>query len=113
MIRYGNISICSKTRTITHGARRHGFINPTNGRPAHIRFKTIKHLLLADANGLTREQLFDHIYGDDVEGGPETGIHVFDVWFQQWVPLLKKLHLKIHREKRSGMMYLRLIPDVV
>ncbi len=74
--------------------------------------KRLMHALIL-GGGLTRDCLFDLMYGHDPDGGPLKGRNLIDVRLAQWKPRLEKMGLKIHREKRGGKMHLEIVPDVV
>ena len=118
MIRFGKIEICGTKKFIKVGDRwmlccgnRNGLGSPE----AITRFKAFKYLLLANGNGMTREQLFDLVYGHLENGGPNRGPGIFDTKFNQWQGWFEYLHVEVKREKRGGKQFLRMVPiaDVV
>ena len=118
MIRFGEISICSTTKTITHrGVKivervRRG----SPGRPPVKRFEFLKHLLLAAPNGLTAHEVFDRVYGDDPSGGPEVGAHMLAVVVCMWRSrgILRCMQFRLIKERRVGRIYYSVVPiDVV
>ncbi len=119
MIRFGEISICSKTKTIkrggvliVNGGKRHG----SAGEPTKRRFEFLKHLLLSAPRGLTADEAFDLVYGHDAGGGPDAGRHVLQIMICQWRRrgLLRRALLREVKERRIGRVYYSVVPiDVV
>lgn len=114
MIRFGGIEICSVTKTIRNGSLVMDCTankGSRGGPAATARFKAFKWLLCADGNGLSRAALFDLVYGDDPNGGPECGLNVFDVSFcQSWGTAMRQLEVALKKEKRAGQVYMRMVP---
>jgi hypothetical protein len=111
MIRYRGITIDRSTRTITHRGRAHTFQESKRGRGESVVFKSLVYLILGGA--VSREQLFWHIYGNDPEGGPIDGYHIFDIHFQRWEKeqrYFSKLDLELRAQKISGVMFYELVP---
>lgn len=108
VIRTDDILIDRKTLTIQIGDRIVQF-NGYGGRPKRyakdksVAFVTISHLLLQP--WLTREKLFDLVYGHHSDGGPDNGWHIFDIHFIHWKNHFKNLGLKLIRDKRGGVMH--------
>ena len=78
VIRCNGIEIDRKARTVTHCGERYIF----NYSRANVRFRAFLDLVLS--GGLSLEQLFDRIYGNDPNGGPESGPHYFLIVLNQW-----------------------------
>lgn len=102
MIRSGDITIDKKTLTITCGERSHQWQYKTR---LSIRFRMIQHLLLSD--GVTLGGLFDLLYSEDADGGPDQGIECIRVMLCHAKPTLAKLGLAVASEKIAGRMHYR------
>src|ERR1700753_1396330 len=100
MIHFGQITICSASKTIWNGVHELRCASGANGGPEAVaRFKTFKYLLCANGNGLAVTKLFELVYGDDPEGGPVMGTHIFYVHFANWEGVMSRMRLAIKREK--------------
>ena len=106
MIRHNGITLDESAWQIKLDDRVVDFTN-LNGL-GKVQFRFVKYLLLAGPTGVTREALFDHVYGDDPEGGPLYGHHIFDVMLIQCKKHFASLGVECRRERRAGKMYLRL-----
>ena len=110
VIRHDGFEIDRKNRTITIGDRVRRFTytgahSHTYGHDGYF-FKAVCHLIL---NGWTRkEQLFDYIFGDDVNGGPDSGLKTLDVQINQWQPKLNVVGMRIVRDKRGGVIWYKI-----
>lgn len=113
MIRYQGIEIDRKAATISHkgyvynlkGDRHQG-----GGRAKiQVQFTALQALIL-HPEGMTVGQLFDHVYGDREDGGPDRGPGIFNVCFNQWRKIFIGLNLCLHKEKKAGLIYYRLVP---
>ncbi len=60
------------------------------------KYKMVHALHKAGANGLPTQVLFDRMYGDDPEGGPETGIKVIAVFAWHVNKILKLEGYRVH-----------------
>lgn len=105
MIRYKGIVIDQKQRSITH---RGVTWRQRARRDDAVMFRSVAMLILG--NGVSKDQLFWHIYGDDPEGGPIDGPHVFDIRFAMWRKLFASLQLELRRVKTAGVFYFCLVP---
>ena len=119
VIRYDNIQIDRETATLTVDGRVYQFKGeiytgrrrrcPTYSSYKDLLFATAQHLLL---NGWTRKlDLYEYLYGDSADGGPNLGPHQIDIQMHQWRPKLAKMGLAIIREKRSSVMWYKLVTD--
>ena len=72
-------------------------------------FETLK-MLIMSPRGISRGQLFDHLYGDDEDGGPDVGPNIFSVRFTQWAKQFADLELELYKETRNGVMFYKLLP---
>lgn len=54
--------------------------------------------------GVSRPQVMDHIYGNDIDGGPENPV-VVSVMVNRLNKRLKKHHLRIHSSKGHQATY--------
>jgi len=119
VIRFGDFTICSRTKTITRGGvaivtggRRRG----SAGEPTVRRFEFLKHLLLAAPRGLTADEVFDRVYGHEADGGPDAGPHVLPIVLCLWRQrgFLRRAHLRVVKERRVSRIYYSVVPaDVV
>ena len=113
MIWHNGIMIDRKNRSIEHDYHTEHF--PLREKSAreyapNSRFECLCHLILQPHS---RGDLYERIYGDHPEGGPDMGIYIWDVRFQQWKPAIKRLSLQLIRWKRAGIMFFQLVPHVV
>ena len=112
MIRCKGIEIDRANAVITHGiAKVHFGGRWREGVLRGKKFMLVQHLILS--GGVTKKQLFDLFYGDDPDGGPLDGFHIFDIYMSQIKSYIVRLHLHMHKEKRGGETYYRLEPNVV
>jgi len=100
MIRFGDITVCRDSRTIMNGVRQYRWQNNTRRL---IQFKFMQHLILG--GGLTLGQLFDLLYGDDPDGGPDKGIELIRVMLCHMAASLKALDLRLLKENRGGQKH--------
>lgn len=107
MIRYRGIAMDAKTSTITHAGYSRKFKRDNRNRP--LMFLAFRWLILS--GGLTRDEMFAHLYGDDPDGGPLDGPHVLHVKFATWRPDFDHLKLVLRVEKISGRTRYELCPD--
>ncbi len=57
------------------------------------------------------EMAFFYIYGDDPEGGPEMGPHIFNVLLARWQQtFLRKLDLEWRSHKIAGVSFYEIVP---
>ena len=71
-----------------------------NPLPHDLQFRGVKNLILrrvhkAGGAGIRSDLLFDHVYGDDPNGGPETGMKILAVHIWHMNKTLKSFGLKI------------------
>jgi DNA-binding response OmpR family regulator len=100
VIRHNDITIDRKRLAITVGERHVRFSHS-------VGFDAFSALILQP--GLTRTELFERVYGEREDGGPEMGVHIFDVHFgRSWRRYFELLGVKLVRERRSGHMYFSL-----
>ena len=78
MIRFGTIRISRADFSIAHGDKVYKF-EPKKGR--NIRFEIACHLLLGA--GYAKDELFNLIYGGDIDGGPISGLNQIEVTLSQ------------------------------
>ncbi len=110
VIRHDGFEIDRKNRTITIGDRVRRFTytgahSHAYGHDGYF-FKAVCHLIL---NGWTRkEQLFDYIFSDDANGGPDSGLKTLDVQINQWQPKLNAVGMHIVRDKRGGVIWYKI-----
>ena len=105
MSRHNGIVINRKWKTITHRG--------VTWRPMADRalaFHAMTMMILG--NGVSRRQLFSHVYGHRPDGGPLHGPKVFDVHFNHWKPVFAMLQLELHRVKVAGEMLFSLAPTM-
>lgn len=110
VIRHNDIMIDRANQSITIGEytayfpQRYSHYQDAKG--TSVAFKIFEHLLLKGE--MSREQMFEHIYGHCPDGGPENGKHIFDIHFGHWLKHFEALRVKLVRDKRGGTMYLKL-----
>jgi len=110
VIRHKGIEIDQKNRTIKVGDRLRHFTrigaHSCTPRNDGYFFKAVCHLIL---NGWTsRQELFDYIFGDDENGGPDSGLKSLDVQFHYWQPKLNAVGMHIVRDKRAGLFWYKI-----
>ena len=123
MIRFNDWTIDRSTLTVTHGAYRYHFNGKKGNERKYIpsgmsgRFLVIEHLLLA--NRPTRDSLFEYIYGNNLEGGPEVGTKQIDVMVHMMkLEVFPKLNCYLRSARGAGQMWYYIkplfeAPDVV
>lgn len=105
IIRHNGIAINYRDMSVTH----RGFTYRQNSqRWKGYNFKTLELLILGAP--VTRQRLFEHVYGLPEDGGPIDGVHVFDIRICILRPILKKLQLDLTKFKRAGEQYFGLVP---
>lgn len=109
MIFHNGIAIDRKTHTITHNFNSRHFTGKYNGG-RQLMFRTWEAMILGD---MSAAELFECLYGEDPNGGPMFGLHIFYVRIAQWEPELKRMQLRIIRDKRAGQTYYKMVPNVV
>lgn len=109
MIRCNGIAIDVPNRTITHRSRVGQFKSAKNNieQPAH-RFKIMAYLILG--GGVSKQQIFWHLYANDSEGGPLEGTHVIDIVFCQLKAAISELDLEMRATKVAGITFYELVP---
>ncbi len=109
MIRFGTVTIDTKTRTITNGARSRQWMNNCNdSRGRLIMFRMMKHLLLS--SGITANELFTLLYGDRADGGPLEGDHIIHIHLAQVKPALDILGMKLKTWRKNSRTVYRVAP---
>lgn len=109
MIWHNGIMIDRKTHTIEHNFNRRVFTGKFNGG-RQVMFRTWEAMILGE---MSNHELFHHVYGNEPDGGPLFGVHIFYVRFAQWDSELKRMQLKIIRDKRAGNVHYKMVPNVV
>ena len=104
MIRHNGIEISLVSRTIWH--RKH--VRRFNAGPHSVEFEIWCLLLLG--GGQNRWQIFDSVYGDDPEGGPDSGPHMIDVRIQQFKKKFAAMEFHLVKDRRASRTYWRLEP---
>ncbi len=100
MIRAGDIVIDRKNRTISRDEASYRWHCKT---ARMIDFSLMQHLILSP--GLAIHEIFDLLYGDDADGGPEVGVEIIRVMLCHMKPKLEKLNLRLVSTKNSGRMH--------
>ncbi len=108
MIYYRGIEINTKLMMISHAGESKRF-QPRGGRERS--FKMWSHLICSP--GTTREELFDFLFAHDPDGGPINGLNYLNTVLCQQKPEIARLKLRITREKRGGVKFWGIVPDVV
>lgn len=115
VIRYRGIEIDRKKQTVSHCGFVREFPYTSGGRRKYNTptktFESWCYLILS--GGVSREQLFWHIYGNDESGGPLDGPHIFHVRFCVWRPDFDRLKLDLVSSKTAGVMFYELRPSVL
>jgi hypothetical protein len=95
---------------ITHRNRSRWFRSPRIELDESILFKSLTYLILG--GGVSRAQLFWHIYGNDPEGGPIAGPQIFSIRFYQWAEqgIFRHLDLQLRTQRISGVSFYELVP---
>ena len=110
MIRHNGIEIDRKAQIIRHRGKQKFFDRRWLGGSKPTAFRLWEALIIGDCN---RPQLFELLYGDDADGGPEQGLNILNVKVALCRRQFAALELKWVSEKRGGLAYWRLIPDYV
>ncbi len=116
MIHYNGIIIDRADMTITHRGRVRKFIKHSGTqKQKYIRqgtsmaFDAITYIILAGGRA-TKEGMYELVYGHCKHGGPNDGIHIFDVRLCQWVTIFEELDLQLVKNKGCGIMHYDLVP---
>src|SRR5882672_10924168 len=105
MITFKGITIDRIERTISH----RGITRNFNLGRQHVRFKMLVFFLLA--GGASKEMAFWHVYGDDPEGGPESGEKCVQVMMTQSTEWhLRKLGLEFRSWRIAGVSFYEIVP---
>lgn len=107
MIRYNGITIDRDHHVIQHQGKHLRFTRKVR-KPRNIRFETACHLLL-DA-GISKEQLFWHAYGDDPDGGPLDGPHLFSVIINRLAQDFAKISIEIRSWRIASVVFYCAVP---
>ena len=108
MIRIGDIEIDRANVIIRH---RGVDVPLRNGGSYYRRKELLFHMILGGPQSLVA--LFEVVYGDDPEGGPEAGLAVNRIMFKQLEPMLAVAGLQIAGEgryRRSQLYRIEPIP---
>jgi hypothetical protein len=108
MIRHQSIHLDRLDRTIRHRSVSVKFWPRGEEPHTHRRFDLLCHLILGP--GLTVDQLFDLMYCQDPEGGPNDGTHVVWVMLSHLRPILRQLDLRLAVTRHSGANRYRVVP---
>ena len=107
MIRNNGIEIDRRARTISHRGVTTNFREQTQRND--VTFPALCHLILSA--GASTTELFRLIYGDDPEGGPIEGHHVFVIRMNQWkAAYLLALGLQVRKWRISGVSFYCVVP---
>jgi len=107
MIRNNGIEIDRRARTISHRGVTTKFVE--HGLRNDVTFPSLCHLILSA--GASTAELFHLIYGDDPDGGPIEGHHVFHIRLCQWkIRHLRPLGLQVRRWRISGVSFYCVVP---
>lgn len=108
VIRYNDITIDRKKRTIRHRERCYQFDGRRSGS-FDMGFQTICYLILS--GGASAEMVFWHVYGDDIEGGPDLGPQIVLVALCQWKHgIFDRLNLEWRSWKIAGVSFYEIVP---
>jgi hypothetical protein len=112
MIRHNGIEIDRERLIIRHRARSYRFRAHTarNAQYGHenLAFESISHIILHGP--ISKEVLFEYVYGLSPHGGPLDGIHIFDVRIFQWKVIFEHLDLELTKEKFNSTTRYTLTP---
>ena len=114
MIRHNGVEIDRKRLIIYVDGAHYEFQSQRKqggGFPGKIRFRVMQHLLLA--RNASIHELFDAVYGDDPEGGPDGGHHVLWICLNQMKPVFARLGLKLRKHKHNSFNRYSLVRHVV
>lgn len=106
MIRHNGIVIDRKTLLISVDGRRREFTPPNHSeylpKGRSVMFETLAFLILH--GHATLVDIFDHVYGDSKNGGPNMGPSQFDTFFCLWKGhgLFDDLGLELVSERNAG-----------
>jgi hypothetical protein len=101
VVRHNGITIDFKVRTISHLGRTRKFTK-------HEAFDKVSYFILAGYASL--EMAFWRFYGDDLDGGPDEGPHVFNVLLAQYQSrFLDELRLEWRSFKIAGVSFYEIV----
>lgn len=105
MITFKGIEIDRAGRAISHRGVTHEFSRTRNAS----RFKMALFFLLA--GGASKEMAFWHLYGNDPDGGPESGeLCIATMLTQLQICHLRELQLEIRSWKIAGVTFYEIVP---
>jgi|SRR5580692_1211666 hypothetical protein len=104
MIRHNEITIDSKRCAIRHRGAEVFFKSPEfrSRYEPYVQYRLLCHLILGGAQSVG--ELFELIYGDRADGGPEQGPHIIFVHFYHMRERLRLLSLSLRKSKDCGVL---------
>jgi hypothetical protein len=105
MIRFNGITIDRGLRTISYRGRTHQFKGPLT---RNIKFD-IACALLLDA-GVSKEMMFWNLFGDDPEGGPDSGESTIQVAMNHLAQDFVRLRIEIRSWRIAGVTFYCAVP---
>jgi hypothetical protein len=103
VVRYNGVEIDRSAGVVKHRGRQY--------RAQRRRLRTFRMLeALVLGGGMSNAQLFWAVYGDDADGGPMEGPHIFWIMLCKSNPLFEHLDFDLRSTKIAGVMFHELFP---
>lgn len=108
MITHNGITIYREYATIIHRGNKKRFNSPDGKR--QVFFKMWEALILG---AMSRNELFDLLYGHRADGGPNQGVNQLSVRMHQARSELVRMELSWISDRRGGVAYWKLLPTPI
>lgn len=103
MIRVDDMILDRARQTLTRNGESIHFFKVQTSTPKrrfNLKYRIVECLVLSRK---TAQELFDLLYGDDPDGGPDGGLSMIAVRMSQLKASLAGLGLKVHSQKNGGI----------
>lgn len=105
VIRYNGIDLDRVNRRVVHAGESHQFAMKED----HKLFDTFCFVLLS--GGVSKEQMFFHIYHDDPDGGPLEGPHIFHIMLNKLEKtFFDRLEIEWRAWRIAGVNFYSIVP---
>lgn len=108
MITHNGITIYRQFATIIHRGHKKQFQHPNGSN--RVFFKMWEALILG---AMSRDALFDALYGHRADGGPNQGVNQLSVRMHQSRSELVRMELNWISDRRGGVAYWKIIPTPI